>query len=106
MSKYQTSTDQKENEKEKKRDDKKNKEERKEPPKKEPPNKEVPKETAKEHSNEQSKDPPKKIDGRAEEETNKQNEPSGMDVVVKEDGKKTKMDDGYEDFGPGAQQNN
>ena len=25
-----------------------------------------------------------------------------MDVLVKEDGKKTKMDDGYEDFGPGA----
>ena len=32
------------------------------------------------------------------------NEPSGMDVIVKEDDKKTKMDDGYEDFGPGAQQ--
>lgn len=29
---------------------------------------------------------------------------SGMDMVMKDDGKKTKMDDGYEDFGPGAAQ--
>ncbi|CAI2296343.1 unnamed protein product [Caenorhabditis sp. 36 PRJEB53466] len=29
--------------------------------------------------------------------------PSGMDVLVKDDKKPVKMDDGYEDFGPGAQ---
>uniref|UniRef100_A0A1I7T6Z4 High mobility group nucleosome-binding domain-containing protein 5 n=1 Tax=Caenorhabditis tropicalis TaxID=1561998 RepID=A0A1I7T6Z4_9PELO len=51
---------------------------------------------------EEIKDAPGKKDSRAVDDNNKPNEPSGIEPVV--DDKKTKMDDGYEDFGPGAGQ--
>ncbi|KAF1770059.1 hypothetical protein GCK72_001876 [Caenorhabditis remanei] len=98
MSKSQTSMEFKENEKDKTSDNKKAKEETVGKDKKKEK-----KEVVKEIPKEQPKDQPKK-EKRAEDDANKPNEPSGMDVIVKEDDKKTKMDDGYEDFGPGAQQ--